>query len=354
MTRRIVPLVAILVALAPTPSAWVERWYSDAAYLDLQNLLTPLTNRTSVAVLDALGIAGAVVLLARWVRMVRVAPGARWRALVSIAADLLVLAAALYLAFVGLWGLNYRRVPLAEKLEVERSTVGRDAVVAASRRAVSELNRLAPRARPRPWPAIDDMPDRLAPAYARVQQELWMSAHAAPGRPKRSLVEWWFRRTGVDGMTNPFGLEVLVDRRVTPPERPFVLAHEWAHLAGYADESEANFIGWLICQRGDDQVRYSGWLAVYPYLLESVAASEREALARDLGPGPREDLAAIAARLRATTPALRRAARRVYDRFLQANRVEAGIESYSQVVWLLVGARFENGRIRIKAMSDER
>jgi hypothetical protein len=34
-----------------------------------------------------------------------------------------------------------------------------------------------------------------------------------------------------------------------PFEKPFVAAHEWAHLAGYADESEASFVGWLTCVR---------------------------------------------------------------------------------------------------------
>ena len=38
-----------------------------------------------------------------------------------------------------------------------------------------------------------------------------------------------------------------------------VAAHEWAHLAGYADESEANFVGWLTCARASDAARYSGW-----------------------------------------------------------------------------------------------
>ena len=38
---------------------------------------------------------------------------------------------------------------------------------------------------------------------------------------------------------------------MTAAERPFVIAHEWAHLAGYADESEANFVAWLTCRRAD-------------------------------------------------------------------------------------------------------
>ena len=56
-------------------------------------------------------------------------------------------------------------------------------------------------------------------------------------------------------MINPFGLEVLVNPDLPLSERPFVAAHEWAHLAGYADESEASFVGWLTCMRADAAAR---------------------------------------------------------------------------------------------------
>ena len=51
-------------------------------------------------------------------------------------------------------------------------------------------------------------------------------------------------------MTDPFFLETLLAPDLLDVERPFVIAHEWGHLAGYADESEANFIAWLACRRG--------------------------------------------------------------------------------------------------------
>ena len=53
--------------------------------------------------------------------------------------------------------------------------------------------------------------------------------------------------------------------------------------------------------------------------------------------GPRADLRAIAARMREAVPVVRRNANRVYDRYLRANRVDAGIASYGLVVDLLLG-----------------
>ena len=116
-----------------------------------------------------------------------------------------------------------------------------------------------------------------------------------------------------------------------------MLAHEWAHLAGYADESEANFVAWLTCARGDALARYSGWLALYAHLSDALPREDRRALADGSRAGPREDLLAINARLLRSAPVVRRAAREVYDSYLKANRVEKGIESYDAVVRLMLG-----------------
>ena len=128
-----------------------------------------------------------------------------------------------------------------------------------------------------------------------------------------------------------------------PIERPFVLAHEWAHLAGYADESEANFVAWLACAHGDAPSRYSGWLALYAHVSGALPREDRRSLAEQLDPGVRQDLLAINARLLRSAPVVRRAAQDVYDSYLKANRVERGILSYDAVVRLVLGARFDPG-----------
>ena len=48
-----------------------------------------------------------------------------------------------------------------------------------------------------------------------------------------------------------------------PFERPFVVAHEWSHLAGVADEGDANFLAWLACVQAPPPAQYSGWLFLY-------------------------------------------------------------------------------------------
>jgi hypothetical protein len=146
----------------------------------------------------------------------------------------------------------------------------------------------------------------------------------------------------IDGMTGPFFLETLANDTLLPYERPATIAHEWSHLAGYADESEANFVGWLICMRGPAAIQYSGWLSLYGSIAGALTRSEREEIARALDEGPRGDLRAISDRIRRyAIPAASRAGYAMYDRFLKANRVEAGVRSYGEVLRLLLGTKFE-------------
>jgi hypothetical protein len=182
----------------------------------------------------------------------------------------------------------------------------------------------------------------LAPAFRHAQQDLAATWHAEPGRPKRSLLNFYFARVSVDGMTNPFFLETLANQNLLPFERAATVAHEWSHLAGYADESEANFLGWLICMRGPRSAQYSGWLSLYGTVMNSLRRRDREEISTALADGPRTDLRAIAQRIQTQTiPGASRAAYAVYDQYLKANRVESGVRSYSEVLRLLLGTRFE-------------
>ena len=86
-------------------------------------------------------------------------------------------------------------------------------------------------------------------------------------------------------MTDPYFLETLVKSDLLPFERPMIVAHEWSHLAGFADESEASFAGWLTCVHGSIADQYSGWL----FLFEELAPVVPEEIARICFAGWRPD-----------------------------------------------------------------
>jgi hypothetical protein len=310
--------------------------------------MTPASNAVPIALFDVMLGLVVIALIARIVmrvRQVRQSPrGKSWRrtgrAFSWIALDLAATAAVLTIWFSVAWGGNYRRLPLRERLDFDRARVTREAALEMTRTSVRELNRLHPIAHARPWPALETLPITLGGAFADVQHAIGQPALAIAGRPKSTVMQAWFQWAAIDGMTDPFFLETLVNSDALPIERPFIVTHEWSHLAGFAHEAEANFLAWVICQRADTQAQYSAWLSLYFHLAGGLTPADRRPIDVDLQDGPRRDMREIIARYQRSAPRVRVVAWQMYDKYLKANRVTEGIASYDAVVTLILGTKF--------------
>ena len=328
--------VAVAGALAPLPPWAVERWYSLGVYPVIQQPLTRASNLLPFAAFDVLCLWAIVATALCVYRSVR---DAGWRR-GALRAGVIVgrSAAVLYVAFLATWGLNYRRVPLTEKIVFEPARITPSAATDLGDRAAATLNRLYGPAHASSTPL-----DALAGYLRDAVRALGGAATIVPGRPKQTLLGEYFHQASVAGMTDPFFLETLIAPDLLDVERPFVIAHEWAHLAGYADESEANFAAYLACRHGDAAAQYSAALVLIGYVAPSRPLNEA------LEIGPRIDLYAIRYRYSRTNETLRFAAREGYDKYLKANRVERGVESYDAVLQLILGTELDargNPRLR--------
>jgi hypothetical protein len=321
-------VLAAVAAFAPLPASAVERWYSLAIYPLLQRTLTSVSNLLPVALFDALwigGVAAVAVLARRRIRAAGWTTGA-----LRLAGDLLRAAAVVYLVFLSTWGLNYRRVPMFDKVEFDPAGVNRAAAAALGIWSVRELNADYASAHGEPVQL-----DQLRAWFGDTLRAL-RAPSIVPARPKATLLGWYFHQTETVGMTDPFFLETLLSPDVFEIERPFVVAHEWAHLAGYADESEANFVSFLTCRRGNAATRYSAALVIFAYTTPPVLPPDR-----GLDLGPRTDLFSMQRRYANTSASLRIAAKEGYDKYLKANRVQKGIESYDAVIQLILGTAYD-------------
>jgi len=334
--RTVLILLALVALFVPLPSGWVERVYSRKLYLEFQPYVTSVSNLSPVAFFDIFAVAALFAGITMWARDWR-ACGFR-KSVIRCSTRVITTAAVLYLLFFISWGMNYRRVPLESKLDFSRARISADAVKSLASISIERLNAGYEVAHGR---EVDL--HALEQSFSDAQRLLGVERTAEPGRPKRSLTWPYFRYAAIDGMTVPVVLEVLLNPDILPVEKPTVLAHEWAHLAGYADESEANFVAWIAAVRSSDAVaRYSAWLDAYIVSTNVLPRRARAALPV-LDDGPREDLRNITARYQRSSPVVRKAAREVYDSYLKANRIEEGIASYDVVLELILGTRFESG-----------
>src|SRR4029079_7321839 len=131
------------------------------------------------------------------------------------------------------WGLNYHRQPLETKLPIDCSRTQPDAMAAFTRRAWEELNRLYQLKQRRP----DEEMRVREEAVRRVRKVIGIIDRANWESANRIKISWignsLMHAAGIDGVFNPFGHEPVISNSVLDVERPFVIAHELAHVRGY-------------------------------------------------------------------------------------------------------------------------
>ena len=206
-------------------------------------------------------------------------------------------------------------------------------------RAVDEANRTHDPGHAHGFPSTSEVPPSLVTAIHAVERRLGRPRPTTPGRPKRTLLSLYFRASGVDGMHAPFMLETLLNPDLTPPERPAVLAHEWAHLAGYAPEDDASFVGLLAALGADPGCALQRMVDAGFRGDQPAAAAGPTADARASGRRPE---AGRAGDCRPPAVARRRgrsaSVGETYDQYLKAQGIPEGIQNYSRIVQLLIGS----------------
>jgi hypothetical protein len=184
MGRMALICAAIGAALAPIPAAAVERLYSNALYLALQRTVTAVSNLLPFAVFDALLVSAAAAWT--WLLVRDAARRGGWTRIAGRTVRRTVTPPRrCILVFLITWGLNYRRVPLAEKLEFDAGSVSaagaRTWRPRPSWRSTGCISRRTGR-RTRQW-------IRRSPVHSTSRKRNWVSV---PGRglPVRSTQSW--------------------------------------------------------------------------------------------------------------------------------------------------------------------
>ena len=300
------------------PAGFVERRFATGLYPLLSRVMAVAANAIPASWLDLLIVfAVPLVVYLLYRRKLRTLFGA---------------AAVSYLFFFWTWGLNYHRTPLVSKLDFDSDLVTEERVAEFTAKTAAQLNQLYPE---KEALAHDELQlgALVGTRVAQVVEDLDGTSWMVSGRLKSSrILNPFFKAAGVDGMFNPFGHEALVAVGLLPFERPMILAHEIAHVRGYPNEGEANFIALMACVNSNDRAfRYSGWLTLWLYL----RSRETDGL---LDEGPRQDLEAMFNRRRDNRVEwVNDIQARTLDLFLKANRVEGGIRSYARIVTLAIG-----------------
>lgn len=337
--------IALFLFLFQLPASFIERFYTNGFYPYLQTLVTSLTNLLPFALYDVLLVGAILGLPAWWLwRLIKAPRGTKLRALLRLFINTLILAATLFLLFLAFWGFNYSRQPLTAKFDYDSLRINEENALKFYRLSIEHLNAEVEAAHQTALPDDAEWQRRIQSSYNALLRELGRRNDITLARPKATLFDRYLEATGITGFINPYGLETIVGRGYHPLTRAFTLAHEWGHLAGYATESEASFIGLLALLRSDDAVmRYAGWLELYQNI--PFTDEQRERLKARFSEMPqlseavKADLRAMAeeARKRRISPKISDAQWQMYKEFLKANNARP---NYNELISLVLGTQF--------------
>ncbi len=322
-------VLALVFAEAPLSRGWLENAYANGMFAAMNRAFVPLTNALPFAFGDVEMVVAIVALVWCWIAALRRAPpGRRLVRAGALLAHTVGWAALAIAVFEVLWGFNYRRATVVQRVDYRASRVTAAAVARFSERIVGILNHDVARAHAE---RLDRAKLRAAfePVVARLGDR-WIVAVTVP---KTTILERYYEAAGIGGQYSPFSFETMLNASFLPFEVPRALAHEWSHAAGFTDEGDANYIGTLTCLRSNDPlIRYSGAFWTYGDLPES----ERRRLKLD--PRVRADFVAAEKRfLRHYVPRLFDLQWLLYDRYLRSSGVRGGVASYGFFLRLLVG-----------------
>ena len=329
---------ALVVAIVRPDPRTVEDVYGRRLYPAIQANLTSLSNLSPVALFDVGLLFLIAAVIAVWIVALKRAKKKRLRGIGNAVASTLTIAALVYLWFLTTWGFNYARQPLEARVPYDASRISPAAVRSLAEHAIEKANRTHAAAHAAGFPAIDAMPHALITALQEVERELGRPRTTVIARPRWSILSPFFRASSVSGMCDPFFLETLLNPDLTGPERPMVLAHEWAHLSGYAPEDEASFVGLLAALRAGPAAEYSAWLDLALTAAAQLQPVTQQLIFKNLAEGPSQDRLAIYRRVMGSRiEAVDRVAWAAYDQALRSQGVEEGVQSYSRVVELVLG-----------------
>jgi len=93
-------------------------------------------------------------------------------------------------------------------------------------------------------------------------------------RPKPVMCSYFMSQTDTLGMFLPFSMEASYNNDMVRENLPDTLCHEYAHLKGFMQEDEANFISFVANMgSGEPQMQYSGCLNALMYVHNQVYRS---------------------------------------------------------------------------------
>ncbi len=328
--------------------AFVEHWYSRGLFLVLRNCFDWTLGRLPFPAFYLFWI--AVLYLAVWFYRNRPKQGSIWAKLRVGLFRLLGFGGLLFGLFFWLWGFNYARVPAEKQMGLEVQALDSALLWRSLENETKCLDSLRSILAGADTAALADQ--HLWPKNAEdtVREALkkWLVQEGFPvaGRVRGRLIHpagtmFYF---GAAGIYLPFVGEGNIEAGLHNLRKLPAMAHEMSHGYGFCDEGVCNFMAYAaLCAHPNTYIAYCARLDYWstlagacgennPVLMDSLFQSH-------IPGGIVADVLSIRrqhTKFKELAPAIRYG---VYDNYLKAQGISAGMMSYEEVLLLVAAWR---------------
>ncbi len=336
-------ITALLIKLISLNSNFIETYYSTGIYFYISSFLRLITGWLPFSLGDILYVLTTTYILIKCIKNIRALFKKRVTKKSFLSGVIKIVRALLwiYIVFNLFWGLNYNRLGIAYQLQIEPAKYSTEELKTLTQSLLQKVNtaRLSLGDSSYQYPNNEIIFDKAKQAYSVVEKKYSFLAYRQPCIKKTLFGKLW-SYIGAQGYYNPFTGESQVNTTIPSFKIPYTTTHEMAHQLGYADEDEANFVGYLAAKySGDNIFSYSVYFDLFNY-------ANRDLFFRDS--------AAAHANYRALDTLVKRdeiAYRKfwlkyknpfdpyitaLYSNFLKMNNQPNGMKTYSEVIeWLI-------------------
>jgi len=333
----------ILLQLLTNYPSFIEDYYSTGLYPFLTLFISSLSGAFRFSLTETALWFLVLIILPVFVSRIFSRKMSISRALLNIASAISITVIVFYV----FWGMNYFRLPLSAKLQLDQVPLDIDSFDSTFVDIIMQTNDLNISY------SIEDLEEinaKVDSSYVPVLQELGIEAVPGTKVVKSFLANWLLNTTATSGWFSPFFHEVHYNSDLLVIELPFVLAHEKAHRMGYTSEAEANFLAYLVCLNSPAPLlKYSGYFSALGYFLQASKkrTEAHEKFAALIADGVKLDMVAVRERWKSHLGFFSELSAKSYDLYLRTNKVAGGRSNYSKVVDLIVKYRGKNSAHRL-------
>jgi hypothetical protein len=346
-TKRLRQIGVLLLVLAflfyfESHPLWVEQYYTQGIY---KNAIAPfgrlLFGWVPFAIGDLLYAAAIIWFL---VRVFKFFKNKKWKGYSATffvrLANFVFWFCSFYIGFKLLWGFNYSRPGIAYQLQITPKAYSNQdlkEVIDFHFKKIKQIDSIV----------LKEAHNKNFDFYNKELQAIYDTAATTYSylkynykSMKKSLQGKIASYMGYYGYFNPFSHEGNLNVHIPNFLNPFVITHETAHQLGYASESEANFVAYLVCMRSHKpNYEFSAGFEVLHHAIAELVyrdSTQIKAIKDSMPIAYKTAFKNLIDYQKDYNGVLSNISLWIYDKYLKSNKQSSGRNSYSEILgWLI-------------------